>query len=48
MIVVGIINISPLVPFNSAIREEILSRKVSYNHLEVFGYRAFVHIPKDE
>jgi len=22
-------------------------QKVSYNHLKVFGYRAFVHIPKD-
>ena len=32
-----------------AIPEEVWTgKKASYNHLKVFGCRAFVHIPKDE
>ena len=46
---VDIIKLSPSVPLDGAIPEEIWSRKkVSYNHLKVFSGRAFVHIPKDE
>ena len=46
---VDIINLSHSVPLDGAIPEEIWSRKkVSYNHLKVFGCRAFVHIPRDE
>jgi len=47
--VVGIINLSPLVPLDGAIPEEIWSnQKESYNHLKVSDCRAFVHIPKDK
>jgi len=45
---IDIINISPSVPSDGAILEKIWSRKVSYNHLKVFDYRAIIHIPKDE
>ena len=46
---IDIINLSPSVSLDGAIPEKIWSRKkASYNHLKVFGCRAFVHIPKDE
>lgn len=39
----------PSVPLNGDIPERVLTRKdVSYSHADVFGCRAFVHIPKDE
>lgn len=47
--IVDIINLSPSVPLDGDIPEEVWSgKKVFYNHLKVFGCRAFVHIPKDE
>ena len=43
------INLSPIVPLDGAILEEIWSGdKVSYNHLKVFDCRAFIHILKNE
>jgi hypothetical protein len=49
MTAVDIINLTPSVPLEGDIPDEVWSRKkVSYNHLRVFGCRAFVHIPKDE
>lgn len=49
IIAIKIINLSPSVPLDGAILDEIWSkRKISYRHLEVYGCRAFVHIPKDE
>jgi len=47
-IVVDIIKLSPSVPLNGTIPEEIWSRKVSYNHRKVFGCRILVYIPKDQ
>ena len=41
--------LSPSVPLNGDIPERVWTRKdVSYSHADVFGCRAFVHIPKDE
>ena len=49
MTVVDIINLTSSVPLNGDIPKEVWSgKKVSYNHLKVFGCRAFVHIPRDE
>jgi len=46
---VDIINLSPLAPLEGDVLEEVWSgKKALYNHLKVFGCRAFVHIPKDE
>ena len=46
---VDLINLSPSVPLNGDVPEKVWTRKeVSYDHLRVFGCRAFVHIPKDE
>ena len=46
---VALINLSPSRPLKGKIPEEVWYRKkASYNHLKVFGCRAFVHIPKDE
>jgi len=46
---IDIVNLLPVVPLHGAILEKIYSKqKVSYNHLKVFSYRAFVHTPKDE
>ena len=47
--VVDLINLSPSVPLNGDVPEKFWTGKeVSYDHLRVFGCRAFVHIPKDE
>ena len=44
-----LINLSPSQPLKGKIPEEVwYGKKASYNHLKVFGCRAFVHIPKDE
>ena len=44
-----IINLTPSVPLEGDVLEEVwLNKKVSYNHLKVFGCRVFVYIPKDE
>lgn len=46
---VDLINLSPSVPLDGAIPERVWRGKdVSFKHLRVFGYRAFVHIPGDE
>ena len=46
---VDLINLSPSVPLNGDVPEKVWTGKeVSYDHLRVFGCRAFVHIPKDE
>ena len=48
-IAVDLINLSPSVPLNGDVQEKVWTGKeVSYDHLRVFGCRAFVHIPKDE
>ena len=49
MAVADIVNLTPSVPLDGAIPEEVWTgKRASYNHLKVFGCRAFVHIPKDE
>ncbi|KAI5315215.1 hypothetical protein L3X38_044391 [Prunus dulcis] len=49
MTAVDLINLSPSAPLNGDVPSKFWSGKdVSYNHLKVFGCRAFVHIPKDE
>ena len=46
---VDLINLSPSVPLNGDVLENVWTRKeVSYDHLRVFDYRYFVHIPKYE
>jgi transposase InsO family protein len=46
---VDVINLSPSVPLGFDIPQRVWTGKdVSYDHLRVFGCRAFVHIPKDE
>ena len=46
---VDVINLSPSYPLNGDVPERLWTGKdVSYEHLRVFGCRAFVHIPKDE
>ena len=46
---IDLINLSPPVPLKGDAPERVWTRKdVSYDHLRVFGYRAFIHIPKDE
>ena len=46
---VDLINLSPSRPLDGKLSDEVWSgKKVSYNHLRVFGCKAFVHIPKDE
>jgi len=48
-IAVEMINLSPTVPLDGDILEEVWSeRKVSYNHLKVFDCQVFVHILKDK
>jgi hypothetical protein len=47
--VVYLINRSPSHALDGDISERIWKDiNISYDHLRVFGYRAFVHIPKDE
>lgn len=49
MTVIDIINLTPSVSLDADVLEEVWSRKkVSYNHLKVFGSRAFFYISKDE
>ena len=43
------INLSPSYPLNGDVLERVWTGKdVAYEHLRVFGCRAFVHIPKDK
>ena len=44
-----LINRSPSVPLGFDILERVWTGKdVSYSHLKVFGYKAFVHVPKKQ
>ena len=46
---VHVINLSPTVALDGDVPERVwLGKDISYEHLRVFGCRAFVHIPKDE
>ena len=43
------INLSPVVALNSEVPNKIwFGNNVKYDHLRVFGCKAFVHVPKDE
>jgi hypothetical protein len=45
---VDLINLSPSVPLNCDFPQRVWTRKdVSFEHLRVFGCRAFVHVPRD-
>jgi len=47
--VVHILNLTPCVPLDFDIPNRVWTGKdVSYDHLRVFGCKAFVHIPKDD
>ena len=46
---IDLINLSPSVPLKGGVPERVWTVKdVSYDHLRMFGCKAFVHIPKDE
>ena len=46
---IDLINLSPLVPLKGDVPKRVWTGKdISYDHLRVFRFRAFVHIPKDE
>jgi hypothetical protein len=46
---VDLINLSPSVPLNCDFPQRVWTGKdVSFEHLRVFGCRAFVHVPRDE
>ena len=46
---IDLINLSPSYALDRDILERVwTSKDISYQHLHVFGCRAFVHIPKDE
>ena len=46
---VHVINLSPAVALNSEVPNKIwFGKNVKYDHLRVFGYKSFVHVPKDE
>jgi hypothetical protein len=46
---VDLINLSPSVPLDGDIPQRVWTGKdVSFEHLRVFGCKAFVHIPKDK
>ena len=48
-IAVDVINLSLSYPLNGDVPKRVWTgNDVSYEHLRVFGCRAFVHIPKDE
>ncbi|KAL6323545.1 hypothetical protein AAG906_039125 [Vitis piasezkii] len=47
--VVHVLNLTPCVPLEFDVPDRIWSNnEISYDHLCVFGCKAFVHIPKDE
>ncbi|RVW34206.1 Retrovirus-related Pol polyprotein from transposon TNT 1-94 [Vitis vinifera] len=47
--VVHVLNLTPCVPLEFDVPDRIWSNnEISYDHLRVFGCKAFVHIPKDE
>jgi len=44
-----VINLSPVVVLQADVPNKVwYGKDVSYNHLRVFGSKAFVHVPKDE
>ncbi|RDY10271.1 hypothetical protein CR513_05239, partial [Mucuna pruriens] len=46
---VHVINLSPTVALNTEVPDKIwFGKDVKYDHLRVFGCKAFVHVPKDE
>ncbi|RDY10247.1 hypothetical protein CR513_05264, partial [Mucuna pruriens] len=46
---VHVINLSPAVALNTEVPDKIwFDKDVKYDHLQVFGCKAFVHVPKDE
>ncbi|GAA0155422.1 transmembrane signal receptor [Lithospermum erythrorhizon] len=46
---IHVINLSPTTVLEGKVPDEVWTGRVrSYNHLRVFGCKAFVHIPKDE
>src|SRR6266487_4225588 len=46
---VHVINLTPTVVLNSEVPNKIwFGKNVKYDHLRVFGCKAFVHVPKDE
>ena len=46
---VDLINLSPVAGLNGNVPNRVWTGKdVSYGYLSVFGYRTFVHVPKDE
>ncbi|CAJ2645756.1 unnamed protein product [Trifolium pratense] len=46
---VHVINLTPNVVLNSEVPDKIwFGKTVKYDHLRVFGSKAFVHVPKDE
>ena len=47
--VVHVLNLTPTVALNSEVPDKIwFGKNVKYDHLRVFGCKAFMHIPKDE
>ena len=49
MIVVYLINLSPSYPLQGDVPNRVwYGKDVSYDHLKVFGCKAYVHIPQDE
>ena len=46
---IHVINLSPTIALNGDVPDRVwYGREVSYDHLQVFGCNAFVHIPKNE
>ena len=47
--VTHVINLSPIVALQTDVPDRIwYGKDVSYDHLRVFGCKAFVHVPKDK
>ncbi|KAL3835280.1 hypothetical protein ACJIZ3_003671 [Penstemon smallii] len=47
--VVHVINLSPTISLSGDVPDSVwFGKTVSYDHLRVFGCKAFVHVPKDE
>ena len=46
---IDLINLSPSYALDGDVLEKVwLEKLVSYDHLRVFGCRAFIHIPRDK
>ena len=46
---IDLINLPPLVPLKGDVPKRVwIGKDVSYDHLRVFSFRAFVHIPNNE